>query len=131
MLNVGREAGVINEALFTIMVMVALATTCTTTPCVYLIYPADKRRTEKLDLSLGASRRSPSSLGDGGEASSSSKTFGLLTVVDRMEEVPLLTTLMYVRSQQCLEVMGPCHQEAGYLRGSAHVVHAVLPDGLA
>lgn len=94
-LNVGREAGVIDERLFTVMVMVALVTTMMTTPCVHLVYPPSKRKIQDMDMIVGAvgSRHStPSS--KRGDVPQGADDFSLLVVVDRMEEVPMLSTIM-------------------------------------
>ena len=43
-LNLGLDAGVIDKQIFTIMVLMALITTCATSPVVSLIYPVNHRK---------------------------------------------------------------------------------------
>jgi len=94
-LNVGREAGVINQNLFTVMVMVALITTCMTTPMVHFIYPPSirtfyrEREDDEEEEEIGEG-----SIHSSGRQRAKMESFCLLMAVDRMEDIPSLTTLM-------------------------------------
>jgi Kef-type K+ transport system membrane component KefB/nucleotide-binding universal stress UspA family protein len=62
-LNVGRELGVITEAVFAIMVVMALVTTALTTPILHLVYPHKRMEGEQLlDTGAGYSVLIPVSL---------------------------------------------------------------------
>lgn len=67
-----------------------------TTPLVHLIYPMSKRKMEEeeLDTPATASSRHSTPSSRRGDAPQGADTFKLLLVVDRMEEVPVLVTLM-------------------------------------
>ncbi len=62
-LNVGRELGVITDAVFAMMVIMALVTTALTTPILHLVYPQKKMEEEQIaDTSGGYSVLIPVSL---------------------------------------------------------------------
>jgi nucleotide-binding universal stress UspA family protein len=62
-LNIGRELGVITEAVFAIMVVMALVTTALTTPILHLVYPQKRMEGEQLlDTGAGYSVLIPVSL---------------------------------------------------------------------
>ncbi|KAF9928211.1 K(+)/H(+) antiporter [Linnemannia zychae] len=43
-LNIGYDAGVINDKVFVIMIAMCIITTCMTAPCVYMVYPPSYQR---------------------------------------------------------------------------------------
>ncbi|KAI9275847.1 Sodium/hydrogen exchanger family-domain-containing protein [Phascolomyces articulosus] len=106
-LNIGHDAGVLNDQVFVIMVVMALITTFMTTPVVIKLYPEwyQKQRAEELreanggdpDPSIHPSTsvvptKDPSMLVSG--AAGGVDKFSLVTMLNRLETVPSIMALI-------------------------------------
>jgi hypothetical protein len=99
-LNIGLEANIISEKLFTLFVSMAICTTLLTSPCVTLFYPTIEQTFVADDVSYYD--RKTGSI----EHTLSTKVLrelsdiGILMVVNSSEDVPALASLLYILKPQ-------------------------------
>lgn len=91
-LNIGLNAGILNTRVFSMFVVMALVTTCITTPLTQLVYPVRHRKfinaDDHVSRKLREEREEEGHVSDG----SSSKNF--LIVLDRLEHLPGLLSFL-------------------------------------
>ncbi|RCH87376.1 K(+)/H(+) antiporter [Rhizopus stolonifer] len=99
-LNIGHDAGVLNDQIFVIMVVMALVTTFMTTPVVMWLYPewyqkltAERFMTQYDDTMSIQSKRDPSVVP--GET-----YFSLVTMLNRIDSVPSMMALIRLMKQE-------------------------------
>ncbi|KAI8148858.1 Sodium/hydrogen exchanger family-domain-containing protein [Fennellomyces sp. T-0311] len=98
-LNIGHDAGVLNDQVFVIMVVMALVTTFMTTPVVIKLYPEwyQKLRAEQVRGAAGSmhvstvpNKESSMAFGNTG----ATDRFALVTMLNRLETVPSMMALI-------------------------------------
>ncbi|OLY85200.1 K(+)/H(+) antiporter 1 [Smittium mucronatum] len=93
-LNIGLQNNIINQEVFSILVLSALVTTFATTPIVKLIYPKSRYRyikDESSDINtVNGFVQHPSR----DVTQPLDLTFGTLVVVEKLQQIPYITTLM-------------------------------------
>ncbi|GJJ75117.1 hypothetical protein EMPS_07475 [Entomortierella parvispora] len=94
-LNIGYDAGVINDKVFVIMVAMCLITTCMTSPMVSWIYPVHYQRAAAL-RSLAKDQLKYADAGHGTDAINATKQSnnGIMLCVDKIHNLPALMTIL-------------------------------------
>jgi len=92
-LNIGHDAGVINDQIFVIMIVMALVTTLMTTPIVMFLYPPAYHRRNELagkrpaSSDIEGAAMTPTDLGQ-------TEAFHLVVCLNRLQHVPSLMTFI-------------------------------------
>ncbi|KAF8985234.1 K(+)/H(+) antiporter [Entomortierella lignicola] len=90
-LNIGYDAGVINDKVFVIMVAMCLITTCMTTPSIIYIYPVHYQRA----AALRAAAKEKKLNGDiGGPESLYGTSKGFMICLDKIHNMPAMMTFL-------------------------------------
>ncbi|CAG8523593.1 3234_t:CDS:2 [Acaulospora morrowiae] len=103
-LNIGYEAKILNPKVFVIMVVMALITTFLTTPLATYVYPYEYqkkmeiRRAKARDSEQGQSQIDGSHKGD--DAVTFSEKKKLMVVVNKVEDLPAMMTLVQILQSQ-------------------------------
>ncbi|KAI1295976.1 K(+)/H(+) antiporter [Mortierella claussenii] len=128
-LNIGYDAGVINDKVFVIMVMMCLITTCMTTPGVSWVYPVHYQRAAALRaLAKEKAKHGDVERSESLEASDHSKK-GIMLCLDKIHNLPAMMTFLDMLHQatpkpQNATVHGPT---PGALGHGAHSVSFAPP----
>ncbi|KAF9582975.1 K(+)/H(+) antiporter [Lunasporangiospora selenospora] len=129
-LNIGLDAGVINDRVFVIMVAMCLITTCMTTPCVVWVYPPHYQRAVALRALAKEKERRAGTDGTLSSESTESLTKGFMLCLDKIQNVPAMMTFLEMLHQSTPK------PETGASNSAAHGHHGVpdsipYPDALA
>ncbi|RUS17961.1 Sodium/hydrogen exchanger family-domain-containing protein [Endogone sp. FLAS-F59071] len=95
-LNLGHKAGVINDTIFVIMVVMALVTTCMTTPIVLALYPVAYQRKCEHELleKVKARQTDIESTSHSLEKQPDTGTFRLMLSLNNMQYIPSIMALI-------------------------------------
>ncbi|KAF9089631.1 K(+)/H(+) antiporter [Mortierella sp. GBA35] len=91
-LNIGYDAGVINDKVFVIMVAMCLITTCMTTPGVSWVYPPHYQRASAL-RALAKERKLTGAI-ERGESSEAIDNKGVMLCLDKIHNLPAMMTFL-------------------------------------
>lgn len=92
-LNIGLDAGVINDRIFAIMVIMCLVTTFMTSPLISITYPLHHQTTVQEALRARAKKAINKDDMEAQDEQWTSDSFKMLACVDRMEQVPSIVGL--------------------------------------
>jgi Kef-type K+ transport system membrane component KefB len=102
-LNVGLQAGILNTRVFSMFVVMALVTTCITTPLTQLVYPVRHRKFVKSDDDIPKTHKEKE-----GESQDDSQTPSkrFLVVLDRLDHLPGVLSFLQLLKPTGSLVMG-------------------------
>lgn len=92
-LNIGVDAGVINDRIFAIMLIMCLVTTFMTSPLISVVYPKHHQVSVEDAMRAEAKRAVNKDDKDGRDELWTDDGFNMLACVDRLEQVPSIVTL--------------------------------------
>ncbi|KAG2182863.1 hypothetical protein INT44_005844 [Umbelopsis vinacea] len=90
-LNIGKDAGVLNDQTFVIMVVMAIVTTCMTTPAVLWLYPESYQRQRARELGEAGSKSPVEAITP---QEPSEETYRLMVTLNKLETVPAMMVLI-------------------------------------
>ncbi|KAH8550723.1 Sodium/hydrogen exchanger family-domain-containing protein [Umbelopsis sp. PMI_123] len=90
-LNIGKDSGVLNDQTFVIMVVMAIVTTCMTTPAVLWLYPESYQRQRARELGEAGSK-SPLEVISPEEPKE--ETYRVMVTLNKLESVPAMMVLI-------------------------------------
>ncbi|CAG8516795.1 6538_t:CDS:2 [Acaulospora morrowiae] len=129
-LNIGYDAKILNPKVFVIMVVMALITTFLTTPLATYVYPYEYqkkmeiRRAKARDSEQGQSQIDGSHKGD--DAVTFSEKKKLMVVVNKVEDLPAMMTLVQIlQSQFVNDSLNSENQIEVHRNSSQGVVHVL------
>ncbi|KAI8997803.1 Sodium/hydrogen exchanger family-domain-containing protein [Pilobolus umbonatus] len=98
-LNIGHDAGVLNDQVFVIMVVMALVTTFMTSPVVIVLYPEWYQR-QRMEINGGSVNQvSHTEDGKGMSRYSQLDRYTIVTMINRIECIPSTITLLQLLKQ--------------------------------
>ncbi|KAG0280232.1 K(+)/H(+) antiporter [Linnemannia exigua] len=93
-LNIGYDAGVINDRVFVIMVAMCLITTCMTTPAVSYIYPVHYQRASALRALAKEKAKNGDIERDGDVDKTEFNNKGIMLCLDKIHNLPAMMTFL-------------------------------------
>ncbi|KAG2182106.1 hypothetical protein INT43_007033 [Umbelopsis isabellina] len=98
-LNIGLQSGVLNDQTFVIMVVMAIVTTCMTTPVVIWLYPESYQRQRARELGGGGDVDSKYQLDLSQQQEPKQETYRLMVTLNKLQSVPAMMILLQMLQQ--------------------------------
>ncbi|CAM0142912.1 K(+)/H(+) antiporter [Umbelopsis sp. WA50703] len=98
-LNIGLSSGVLNDQTFVIMVVMAIVTTCMTTPVVLWLYPESYQRQRARELGGGGDVDSKYQLDLAQQLEPKEETYRLMVTLNKLQTVPAMMVLIQMLQQ--------------------------------